>query len=74
MPWWPYGLPWWPYGGCHSDHLSHQVNSVYVIFDEPVTVSSVRLWNYTKTTSRGVKEFAVRLFPVLSHKIDVLNV
>ena len=36
-----------------------QVNRVYVLFDEPVQLSAVRIWNYTKTASRGVRDIAV---------------
>ena len=42
--------------------LLHQVNSVYVIFDSPQTVSIIKIWNYAKTASRGVQDFSVSVY------------
>lgn len=41
--------------------LPNIINSVFVVFDEPRTISRVQLWNYGKTQNRGVKELAVSI-------------
>lgn len=48
------------------------LNRIYIVFDQPMTISVMKIWNYLKSPTRGVKEFGVSIFLLpLSERITI---
>jgi protein JBTS26 len=45
---------------------------VFVLFDGPVALSMIRLWNYRKTPARGAREISVYLDGRLLYKVRLV--
>lgn len=52
-----------------KESFQERVNTLYISFDRPITISAISFWNYTKNPERGAKEIAISLGEHIIYKV-----
>ena len=55
------------------ESFQERVNTIYLTFDRPTTISAISFWNYTKNPERGVKEIAILLDENIIYKVHYID-
>ncbi len=53
-------------------NLGGQPNTLYVLMDEPISIGCVKIWNYSRTPSRGAKEIEVSPHDIPIDAVDAI--
>lgn len=53
----------------YNDSQLGLVNQIFLVFEEPIIISAINIWNYTKTPTRGVREMQIFIDDLLIFQV-----